>query len=133
MLLVSTLFSSFVRVTNQLGSSIQQGSSATSAQASSPVSTMAVCLLCCLHAIIRHIRVASQMGKVQHACIQVATQAISTMPTLLLFPILPFLLEVGLVFWWVFVAAYLYSSGMSHSLRLCAWQQFSALRTLGWA
>lgn len=37
------------------------------------------------------------------------------MPTLLLFPILPFLLEVGLVFWWVFVAAYLYSSGMSHS------------------
>lgn len=33
------------------------------------------------------------------------------MPTLLLFPILPFLLEVALVFWWVFVAAYLYSSG----------------------
>ena len=43
--------------------------------------------------------------------LQVATQAISTMPSLLLFPLLPFLLEVALVFWWVFVAAYLYSSG----------------------
>ena len=57
------------------------------------------------------------MDTSEHVCVQVATQAISTMPTLLLFPILPFLLEVGLVFWWVFVAAYLYSSGMSHSLR----------------
>ncbi len=43
---------------------------------------------------------------------QVATQAIAHMPTLLLFPLVPFVLEVALVFWWVFVAAYLYSSGM---------------------
>ena len=44
--------------------------------------------------------------------LQVATQAIAHMPTLLLFPLVPFVLEVALVFWWVFVAAYLYSSGM---------------------
>ena len=43
---------------------------------------------------------------------QVATQAIAHMPALLLFPLVPFVLEVALVFWWVFVAAYLYSSGM---------------------
>ncbi len=43
---------------------------------------------------------------------QVATQAIAHMPTLLLFPLVPFVLEVALVFWWVFVAAYLYSSGI---------------------
>lgn len=45
---------------------------------------------------------------------QVATQAIAHMPSLLLFPLVPFLLEVALVFWWVYVAAYLYSSGMLH-------------------
>lgn len=52
---------------------------------------------------------------VTHCCdmvMQVATQAIAHMPTLLLFPLVPFVLEVALVFWWVFVAAYLYSSGM---------------------
>ena len=46
---------------------------------------------------------------------QVATQAIAHMPSLLLFPLVPFLLEVALVFWWVYVAAYLYSSGMLQS------------------
>lgn len=49
---------------------------------------------------------------------QVATQAIACMPSLLLFPLLPFLLEVALVFWWVFVAAYLYSSGQYHTVLL---------------
>lgn len=43
---------------------------------------------------------------------QVATQAIAHMPSLLFFPLVPFLLEVALVFWWVYVAAYLYSSGV---------------------
>lgn len=47
--------------------------------------------------------------------LQVATQAIAHMPSLLLFPLVPFLLEVALVFWWVYVAAYLYSSGMLQS------------------
>ena len=49
---------------------------------------------------------------------QVATQAIAHMPSLLLFPLVPFLLEVALVFWWIYVAAYLYSSGMEHILLL---------------
>ena len=50
---------------------------------------------------------------------QVATQAIGHMPSLLLFPLVPFVLEVALVFWWVFVAAYLYSSG-TYWLLLCS-------------
>jgi len=41
----------------------------------------------------------------------VACQAIKTMPTLLFFPLFPFLLEVGLVIYFVFVSAMLYSSG----------------------
>ncbi|DBA73400.1 TPA: hypothetical protein ACH3X1_011440 [Trebouxia sp. C0004] len=49
--------------------------------------------------------------KIAVATLKVATQAIAHMPTLLLFPLVPFMLEVALVFWWVFVAAYLYSSG----------------------
>ncbi|KAL0045810.1 hypothetical protein WJX82_005374 [Trebouxia sp. C0006] len=49
--------------------------------------------------------------KIAVATLKVATQAIAHMPTLLLFPLVPFVLEVALVFWWVFVAAYLYSSG----------------------
>ena len=40
------------------------------------------------------------------------------MPTLMLFPLVPFVLEVALVFWWVFVAAYLYSSGVARRLLL---------------
>lgn len=48
--------------------------------------------------------------------VQVATQAIAHMPSLLLFPLVPFLLEVALIFWWVYVAAYLYSSGMQQHL-----------------
>ena len=47
--------------------------------------------------------------------VQVATQAIGHMPSLLLFPLVPFILEVALVFWWVYVAAYLYSSGQIQS------------------
>ena len=60
---------------------------------------------------------------------QVATQAIAHMPSLLLFPLVPFLLEVALVFWWVYVAAYLYSSGVQQicsiipciNLYRCTW------------
>lgn len=36
----------------------------------------------------------------------------------MLFPLVPFVLEVALVFWWVFVAAYLYSSGVARMLLL---------------
>ncbi|KAI8472764.1 MAG: plasma-membrane choline transporter-domain-containing protein [Monoraphidium minutum] len=45
------------------------------------------------------------------ACIKVASQAVAKMPSIMLFPLLPFVLEVGLVIYWVAVAATLYSAG----------------------
>ncbi|GBF99304.1 choline transporter-like [Raphidocelis subcapitata] len=46
------------------------------------------------------------------ACIKVASQAVAAMPSVLLFPLLPFVLEVGLIVYWVAVAAVLYSAGV---------------------
>jgi len=48
--------------------------------------------------------------------VQVASQAVATMPSILLFPLLPFVLEVGLVVYWVAVSAVMYSAGhpMAH-------------------
>jgi hypothetical protein len=43
--------------------------------------------------------------------LQVASQAVSTMPSIMLFPLLPFILEVGLIIYWVAVTAVLYSAG----------------------
>lgn len=43
---------------------------------------------------------------------QVASQAVSTMPSVLLWPLLPFVLEVGLIIYWVAVTAVLYSAGI---------------------
>lgn len=43
--------------------------------------------------------------------VQVASQAVSTMPSVLLWPLLPFVLEVGLIIYWVAVTAVLYSAG----------------------
>lgn len=43
--------------------------------------------------------------------VQVASQAVSTMPSIMLFPLLPFILEVGLIIYWVAVTAVLYSAG----------------------
>ena len=45
------------------------------------------------------------------ACIKVASQAVSCMPSILFFPILPFLMVVCLVIYWICVAGYLYSAG----------------------
>jgi len=45
------------------------------------------------------------------ACIKIASQAVSTMPMLLFWPLLPFLAFVALVVYWVAVVAYLYSAG----------------------
>ena len=45
------------------------------------------------------------------ACIKVASQAVSTMPSLFFFPILPFIMTVCLIVYWVVVAGYLYSAG----------------------
>lgn len=42
---------------------------------------------------------------------QVASQAVATMPSVLLWPLLPFVLEVGLIIYWVAVTAVLYSAG----------------------
>lgn len=42
---------------------------------------------------------------------QVASQAVSTMPSILLWPLLPFVLEVGLIIYWVAVTAVLFSAG----------------------
>lgn len=49
-------------------------------------------------------------------CVQVAAQAVATMPALILFPIIPLLMQAALVFYWLFVAAYLYSSGKVYTL-----------------
>lgn len=43
--------------------------------------------------------------------LQVASQAVATMPSVLLWPLLPFVLEVGLIVYWVAVTAVLYSAG----------------------
>ena len=45
------------------------------------------------------------------ACVKVASQAVAAMPALFAFPLLPFILEVGLVVYWVAVAAIFYSAG----------------------
>lgn len=45
------------------------------------------------------------------ACIKVASQAVSTMPSLFFFPILPFIMTTCLIIYWVAVAGYLYSAG----------------------
>ncbi len=44
------------------------------------------------------------------ACIKVASQAVATIPTLLFWPLAPFLAICCLVVYWVAVAAYLYSA-----------------------
>lgn len=49
--------------------------------------------------------------KVAVACLKVASQAVGSMPSVLLFPILPFIFEVGLIVYWVAVTAMLYSAG----------------------
>jgi Plasma-membrane choline transporter len=46
-----------------------------------------------------------------HALLQVASQAVAAMPSLLFVPLLPFILEVGLIVYWVAVSAVLYSAG----------------------
>lgn len=43
--------------------------------------------------------------------LQVASQAVSTMPSVQLWPLLPFVLEVGLIIYWIAVTAVLYSAG----------------------
>ncbi|GIL73735.1 hypothetical protein Vretifemale_3863 [Volvox reticuliferus] len=43
--------------------------------------------------------------------LQVASQAVGSMPSIIFFPILPFILEVGLVIYWIAVTALMYSSG----------------------
>ena len=44
------------------------------------------------------------------ACIKVASQAVATIPTLLFWPLVPFLAICCLVVYWIAVAAYLYSA-----------------------
>ncbi len=46
-----------------------------------------------------------------YAHVQVASQAVGAMPTIIFFPLLPFVFEVGLVIYWVAVTALLYSAG----------------------
>jgi len=49
--------------------------------------------------------------RVAVACIKVASQAISSMPSILLFPIIPFLATLVVFIYWIVVFAYLYSCG----------------------
>ncbi len=45
------------------------------------------------------------------ACIKVASQAVACVPTLLFFPLFPYVAKVTLVVYWVAVTAFLYSAG----------------------
>lgn len=45
------------------------------------------------------------------ACIKVASQAVGTMPSILLFPLVPFVLECFLIVFWVAVSAMMYTAG----------------------
>ncbi|MEW5314523.1 MAG: hypothetical protein WDW38_006015 [Sanguina aurantia] len=45
------------------------------------------------------------------ACIKVASQAVGSMPSIMVFPFLPFIFIVGLVIYWVAVTGMLYSAG----------------------
>ncbi|GLC34986.1 hypothetical protein PLESTB_001185800 [Pleodorina starrii] len=49
--------------------------------------------------------------KIAIACVKVASQAVGSMPSIIFFPVLPFILEVGLVIYWIAVTALMYSSG----------------------
>jgi len=49
--------------------------------------------------------------KIAVACIKVASSAVGAMPSVLLFPILPFIFEVGLIIYWIAVTAVLYTAG----------------------
>eukprot|EP00201_Polytomella_parva_P001783 CAMPEP_0175080930 /NCGR_PEP_ID=MMETSP0052_2-20121109/25824_1 /TAXON_ID=51329 ORGANISM="Polytomella parva, Strain SAG 63-3" /NCGR_SAMPLE_ID=MMETSP0052_2 /ASSEMBLY_ACC=CAM_ASM_000194 /LENGTH=631 /DNA_ID=CAMNT_0016351771 /DNA_START=468 /DNA_END=2363 /DNA_ORIENTATION=- len=54
---------------------------------------------------------ASSRLRVAIACIQVASQSLRSIPSLLLFPFLPYILTCGLVVYWVAVSGMLYSAG----------------------
>ena len=55
-------------------------------------------------------RLMSGTLQVAVACIKVASQAVATMPSLLFWPLAPFLALCCLVVYWVAVAAFLYSA-----------------------
>ncbi|CAG9467592.1 unnamed protein product [Pedinophyceae sp. YPF-701] len=49
--------------------------------------------------------------KVAVACLKVAAQAVGAVPTVLIWPIFPFLFLVGFLIYWIFVMAMLYAAG----------------------
>jgi Plasma-membrane choline transporter len=51
------------------------------------------------------------LWQVAVACIKVASQAVACIPSMLVFPIFPYIAKVILVTYWVAVTAFLYSSG----------------------
>lgn len=57
-------------------------------------------------------------AQVAVACIKVASQAVAAIPTLLFWPLVPFLALCCLVVYWVAVAAYLYSASSIVPLQL---------------
>ena len=66
------------------------------------------------------------------ACIKVASQAVSTMPSLFFFPILPFLMTTRLIIYWVAVAGYLYSAG-DVTIKRVAYSASDALTLSVWS
>lgn len=66
------------------------------------------------------------------ACIKVASQAVSTMPSLFFFPILPFLMTTCLIIYWVAVAGYLYSAG-DVTIKTVAYSASDALTLSVWS
>jgi hypothetical protein len=75
------------------------------------VFTLAVTVQVALSNIL-HMLPLQTMGCPRVTLMQVASQAVATMPSVLLWPLLPFVLEVGLIVYWVAVTAVLYSAGV---------------------
>jgi len=65
----------------------------------------------CLNNLEKRMTLTDLGMQVAIACIKVASQAVSTMPSLFFFPIIPFIMTVCLIVYWVVVAGYLYSAG----------------------
>ena len=69
--------------------------------------------------------------RVAVACIKVASQAVGAMPSILFYPILPYILLVGLIVYWVSVSAMLYSAGtLTATCRNPSSAQFFSLSSL---
>ena len=77
------------------------------------VSGVAFMLLLVTLSMLRQIRVAT-------ACMKVASQAVGAMPAVLLFPVVPFLMLLVFLAYWVTVTAFLWSAGETVAVTITA-------------